>query len=911
MKSISLLFISLFFAHICTADFPPSDYAIYQLSRIDSIVSVPDGKTAFISPIQSSGISEDLRIWGLGTTDLTDTSTFALGAPWLWPDNDSAGRAVLFPDYQSVSQIDLYRFSNGTGQHTFAFNFLIKRIGKVSLFHYTYTPESGIYEGYVDLDETGRILLSRNFNNDSTLFDTLNSFSFRSGVWIPMVIELNNEDNLRYISIFLGDSCVSKLSCGPAPVAEQESYVSLFSSVVDGDGKLLCGDFAYFQSASGADVFKNYMKWGPVEEAGCMDTVLIPIIVHQILYDPPGDGSVSVLMKGNTITNKLNVKDDFLWGGSAFVGYEATIGVDVGISLDIGGWDAEFSVKGDFNSSTYQSFISNISVNEEYSTSVDGSLVSCIGPGRGDIIIYQAQKLQRTLYRRPLIGTFGNEHDSCYTYYLKHNILLDDSCRLRISRIGDLLESLKNDSAATAILRSEYAIDPLTGRVRRDLIESGRRLAKLDKNWNFSGNIPITSTETRSGSYESQSFFRSAVGTSASLKLLLMGRKAGAEAHFEYGRETGADFNLDSSLTISYTLSDNESWDNFSVDVYYDSLFRVYVFDVDSTDSYSSFPFENNYSKRALDLKVVSADTADSGFAGGMLSYDVNVLYESNPAVMGLPDPVTVTAKIINFAYQSIVTPQEFNIGKNEMGGVKVKLSSPDTGTYNCILRLSLIHPGGDGSMELDIPLEARFKKAQYGIYAGCEENTFIVDEKTSPVSHTFQIELKNVGETSVNIETGVSSVSQGVTYQTGKFSNPVASGQTRNISVALVGTGNNFPFTATFWVKIEDDDSSYREIILTIDTSEVTGIVGKDPILQSKKLQICPRRGGIEIYVPGKDPATVRIFSMSGRCIFETENILGSWALPSYVASGRIVPWIMEVRQGKKRITRKVVFLP
>lgn len=905
MKSFpSVPLFVFFFMDICLAAFPPGRYAVYQLSKIDSFVTSGTVTRALVSPLKAVGISENLYMRNVTTKDVGDTSFFTVGPPWLWPDADSIGHAIRFKN----DRYFFFSVANSAPRHTFAFSFFMESIDTMTdVFQYAYAapPDYSPYFhlGIIKLAPNGRIVVYRDMGNVS--YDTLPSYSIRPGVWMPMVVDINTEGADRNMCIFLGDSCVIKLRIGPANPAGTTT-ISLFER----GSEIRCGDLAHFEDVGGDDVFNNYMVWEPVADEACTDTMVIPLVVHQILYDPPGDGSVSTLTRSNTITNRVTVQENYQWGGSVFAGYEENISAGIGVvSFDAGGWDVEFRVKGDFDIGHYQNFVTTLSLNQQFSTSVDDGLPSCIGPGRGDIVLYQSQTLERKLYRRPLIGIFTPSSDSCYAFFLMHRELPDTSSRLRLSRISDLLESLKEDSAAKEILLHEYAIDPATGKARSDLLASGRRLARLNNNWNFSGNIPVTSTETRGGTYESAGTFKWAVGASIAVKLKLLGRKGGIDGYFEYGRETGSGSSADSSLTISYTLADNESWDNFSVNVYYDSLQRTYLFEVDSTNSYASFPYEDAYARRSVDLEVVGADTLKTGLMGEMLSYNIEISNVSPPAVLGLPSPLTIQSEVVNFPYQINLLPQEFNLARDAAGSVTVQLSSPDSGTFNSIVRFTLMHPaGGNGSVALDIPLQAVFQKAQYGIYVECQENTFTIEAAASSVTHSFPITLKNIGETPVTIETNISSVSEGVTYQLGGFSNPVASGETRTISVALTGTGYYYPFTATFWAKIQGDESSYREILLSIDTSSGQAQIVTPTARKPRQLEISAGYRGVAVYVPGTVPASVSLFTMSGRCIYKSENILGSWFLPGLTEKARMLPCIIDLRHKGKRITRVIM---
>lgn len=903
-------------------DFPPGKYAIYQLSNIESIESDEDGAWAVIPPLATLGIMKRLHLWGLATQDFSDTSAFALGGPWLWPSGDSLGRALRFRQAPGGSSLHLhYEVCDSVPRHTFSFTIYLPELGKTSLLHYSYhNTEGGTYEsneGTVLVTAEGQLVVDRNLWGTGHVLDTVKTHVLPAGVWIPMMIELGPENDGRYMSVFLGDSCVTKLRIGvqPSTSATTLTDITLLSHGVSFDGEVQCGDFAHFEHAGGAEVYTNQMNWTPVNEPGCRDTIVIPLVIHQIIYDPPGDGSVSTLVSGNTIATRQNFRNDYCWGGSVAAGIDIGVGVGIGIiSFDVGGLQVEAKVTGDCRSTDYQSYVSTVTLNQELSSSVDDALASCIGPGGGDVIIYQGQTVERTLIRRPRAGIVTESNDSNYTYLISHRILAADDSRLRVARVSDLLESLEQDSAASAVLREEYAIDPATGRVRRDLIDNGRRLRKLDKEWNFAGNLPVTASETHGGSFESEGSFEWAIGGQMRVKYQKDFIFREVEGYFKYVRECGTVNSEDSMLTISYTLSDNESWDSYAVDVYYDSLHRVFVFDVDSGNSYASFPYEDRYAPRSVDLTLVGADTLRSGFTGDMLSYTATVRLESPSAVQGLPHSLTVQSEIINYPYTCAVQPREIDLTRNAQGTVVVQLSSPDSGTIGGTLRFSLMHPtDADEDAALDVPLWARFQKAQQGLYVECTGNPYVCTPAAT-VTHTFPVTLHNIGQTAITIETGISSVSQGVVHQMGAFANPVAAGDTRTISVALTGTGAHYPYTATFWATIQGDAASYKEIVLSIDTASAPVSVTEKPAVTyaPRHLEILPVRGGrLTAYVPGPDAARIRLFTMDGRCIFSAGNIVGQWQLPESVIRARNLPCVVELQRGKTRICRKALLMP
>jgi hypothetical protein len=348
--------------------------------------------------------------------------------------------------------------------------------------------------------------------------------------------------------------------------------------------------------------------------------------------------------------------------------------------------------------------------------------------------------------------------------------------------------------------------------------------------------------------------------------------------------------------------------DNFKITTYYDTRFGVYVFDVDSAQSNSSWPYEDGYSKKSVDWQIVSADTLKSGVAGDMLDYTITVK-NASLNLGGIPDPLTLNAEIVNYPDQASVFPTEIKITRNSNGTFIASLSSPKACTTSCILRISQPNPNGFGNPVIgDIPLVAQFAPATSGIYAVCK-NSVIEAKSVDPVTGNFQIVLKNIGIGSAQIETGITSASDGVTFQLGTFANPVAAGDSVVVSASITGAGKKFPFTAKFWTKINGNVDSYKEILLTITDSALVSINKENVSLQKIKVLDITTIGDkkLSICAPGTTPATLRIFDLVGRQIFLSTNITGDrrFNLTSIVSKGFV---LVKLEQGSRKICRKIM---
>jgi hypothetical protein len=342
------------------------------------------------------------------------------------------------------------------------------------------------------------------------------------------------------------------------------------------------------------------------------------------------------------------------------------------------------------------------------------------------------------------------------------------------------------------------------------------------------------------------------------------------------------------------------------VNIYRDKVFNTLVFDVDSTESYSSWPFETAYSQKAVDWKITPSDTAKYGKTGDQFAFKIAIA-NVTPAIIGVPAGLTFTGQMVNYPGQSTVQPTELTIARTHVDTMLVNLSSSDTGMFGGLLRVSIANPGGGDPAIQDFPLKVFFSTTGQGLSMQCDSPAYRNKIALDPMTDTFAIVLKNVGANSEEIEAGVTSGSQGLTYQIGSFSNPVASGDSRTISLVLTGTGKKFPYTATFWSQIKGAAATYKQLVLSLDTGSTAAAKPRRAVAP-RELSIW-RFGGsaITLWVPGAVPAVVRVFDLSGRQVLRCDNVLGDYRISGKDLS-REGAVIVQVRQGMKVATRKMV---
>lgn len=294
--------------------------------------------------------------------------------------------------------------------------------------------------------------------------------------------------------------------------------------------------------------------------------------------------------------------------------------------------------------------------------------------------------------------------------------------------------------------------------------------------------------------------------------------KLGADAFYNFSTGWQDTRTINDMHTTSYSFLDDESWDRFKVTTYLDKKFGTLVYDVDTVFSYSSWPYEEGYTRKSADFSILAQDTLKAGFTGEDLTYDIWVKNTTPVSLADAPQELTYSAETVNFNIDAAVHPSEQIIAIGDSALFTVTLSGSAAGTYDGLLRIGMQHPNGSDTEYEDLKLTADVVEPQMELSAVCEYSTFDVRPDTDPKEHQFEIVLTNLSEVSAEFETGVLQSSAGVNTQLGSFPNPVASGDSRTLYVNLTYTSTvSYPKEAVVWVKIAGNDDSYQEITLSI----------------------------------------------------------------------------------------------
>ncbi|MBD3241726.1 MAG: hypothetical protein GF331_14135 [Chitinivibrionales bacterium] len=940
-------------AQQASAAFNPTNYAVYQFSKNTSdgpsrLEGIMMRRTTLVAPLVSNGwtgsilLDEDLT----GDKALSNAEHrdywWPRGANWLVAEADSSCRTFrlgLDNDWQRGGARARAHYNLGAQTvTTYATTFHLEDTAKLTpntdLFAYRHYVDTIRYFNAVGgfsmqmnqstdarIDSIGQLHIYRyglptSQGGEPMANDTIGVYQLRPGIGYALLIECTVVSDTSYrFRLYLNDSCLADVEnpsiaynpmYHPAPTyvaPHEEGYLFLYSA---GGGALVAGDLAIYDQPA-TDVYESTMAWETDPDVP-VDTLYVPCMINQIVYDPPGDASVATIASGSTIGHAVS------FGLSTEVGAYLQAGVSLPQGCETGYSGVEVDIKGGltFNYDMEATWESSLSLSTELSSSTEGGLVEYMGPARGDMVSYAPVDVERTFIRRPMINAVNPDPSdrSHYGNAMLTRILPDTATGVQFSTMAALTEQSKDDSLMLAILQRESAVDLVTGRVRQELVDNGR-LVRLSVNpvVEFTGNGDVTFSQTNDSSFAITHDFDATLWLESNNVIYAGGVMLGFGAHFSLTLGGGYGYTQNGSRTVSYTFADDDSWDKYKVTTYLDTRFNTLVFDVDSSASYSSFPYEGNYCRRAVDWQVVSADTLKTGSTNETLEYAVTVSNVSPATTWSTAlDPLTFTGEVVNYLHQASVHPTEIDIAKNANGTFTVSLSSADTGSFDGLFRLAVVNPSDGSTDGEDIGLRAVFTSAAVGVYAECSTATRTVAPTSDPVSVTFPITLENIGESSATLETGVSSTSAGVTYQLGTFANPVPAGAQRQVNLTLTCAGDHYPFTATFWCQVQGAAETYRELVLTVDSAGATPIAAAESYTRAARtFDIRRVRGqGLVFTAPGATPATVEVLDISGRLVFAGRfvGILGGAQIESLNRCGI---YLCTLRQGSRVMRRQV----
>lgn len=445
-----------------------------------------------------------------------------------------------------------------------------------------------------------------------------------------------------------------------------------------------------------ADHF-NYMQtyridyaWTPSPLGTDSGYVTLPGVPYQILYDPPGDGSFASLAQDTSLQTSVKTSFGFGAGASLSVGYgyEAPLGV---ASAEV-----EVSASVDYKHSTENEFTATVHSGSGLQTS-NVADPTVTGPGRGDLFVVPSLRIKWHLYRSYHPQDTLAVKDG-YVYKLFYQPVRDTSSTLMKVTANYLQNTFASQPAALAQILGASVIDPVTHRIRTSLVDSVTHQPKTSRLTLISSGAELLSG---GGSVLSTNFSKEVtqattvsydidIGAEASAKIKVGGVSAGAtlKADVTVGNVSGNTSTYDRAFSES--LVDANPWDVLRYRMYLDNTYGVYVFDVDSSQSWTSLPFESGYSSPSIDWRIQpDHDTLRVG-QGENAVFHVGVLNHNRTGNTSLDTIQSVVVSVSQNSGASVsADPSELQSPRGVAKTVNATISATDTGTYAIILKFA------------------------------------------------------------------------------------------------------------------------------------------------------------------------------------------------------------------------------
>ena len=440
--------------------------------------------------------------------------------------------------------------------------------------------------------------------------------------------------------------------------------------------------------------FRLNYSWTKSPFPGDSGFVRLPSVPYQIVYDPPGDQSSASLTQESALQTSVKTSFGTSAGASLSFGYayEAPFGIA----------SAEFEVSASVNykHNKENEFTATVNTSKAISTPVGGS-ASQIGPGRGDVYVAPSLLIKWHLYRAYKPKDSRARPDG-YVYKLFYKPVRDTSTVLMVVTADYLRNTLANDTATLAAVLNSSAIDPATGRIRRSLVNASGtpltdRLVLEENNLLFSGGPSNTLTFSKTVTQSNTVSYEFEVGAEVMAKISAGGATAGAKLTASV--TTGKTENTTSTLTRSFsrTLGDDDPWDQIKLRVYRDTRFGVFVFDVDSSSSWTSLPHEPLYSSQAVRWDVATSADTLSVSAGSNALFTLTVTNRNRPDYRGLDTIGNVAVSVIRNSGATVTAdPSELVSPRGVAKTIQVTASAADTGTY--LLEVKLLGSVDNGT---------------------------------------------------------------------------------------------------------------------------------------------------------------------------------------------------------------------
>jgi hypothetical protein len=595
--------------------------------------------------------------------------------------------------------------------------------------------------------------------------------------------------------------------------------------------------------------------WMPDPDNNAQGQFKVPLIVHKVLYDPPGDGSYSSFKEDTTYRTEVST----VWR----TGNGATSEIGWGYAYDFFGFQYNQdkvqtnTVTSSVQTTSRATWTTTSSQTFETSKTTDPSTN---GPYNGDIIVCQSATFGWQLLRQLKKNAALPVVDSSFNYRVVYWPIADQA--------GDELTMLTPAQIKAKYSRPEYkyvgdtilsqlAYDPSTRRIRQSLINSGDLEKQPRLSWttgSWSGDLTTTSSKLYHYSWDVN--FTSDVRTSK--KISGIGGQAGSVDKTTVTMGFGGD-NANSvtfSSTCGYHLSDDDGWDRFTMDRYLDKRSGTFVFDVIKDSSYASFPFEDSYAKRAVDWTIAEVNPPSPVAAGDGQIHTIRVT-NTTPSITGVPDSFKVQAEVTNYTYAggATINPTQKWIRRGQSCDFTVVLSAPSADTTTATVSFDLLRPESMTDIageSQDVNLTGIFTTPVLGVFIRAPELIYYVPTSTTgSVTHNFTAFVKNVSAQSEKVVTGFSNFSSGTVPSISSFPASVASGDSVPVSIGLNCNPLTLPHTADFYAQIDTFTSTRKTLTFRIDTAgtiKITNPVTTTVLVPNTPLTLRWTRSGISL---------------------------------------------------------------
>jgi len=401
-------------------------------------------------------------------------------------------------------------------------------------------------------------------------------------------------------------------------------------------------------------------------------------VPYQLLYDPPGNGSSVSLTNASSYQTSVSASFGASAGASLSFGYEWK----APFNIASGSIDISTSVK--YSHNTDNNFTAAITQSSTMSQS-NGTDSSLVGPGRGDLFLCPSLLMHWQLYR-VLAAHDSAAKDSGYVYKLFYSPVSTPSNTDILVHASQLKNYVKDTASLNHILAAS-AIDPQTHRIRASLLDPstkkpiGTRLKSVGSpmlivgggsGWTQTSDSTVTQSVTVSQAVD--------LSTEVTSKLTVGGASVGASISAGLTVGWGRGSSTASTRNVSYTIAEQNSWDQIRFTPYLDNAYGVYVFDVDSANSWTSFPFESGYSQPSVALNIVPAKDTLYALPGGIDTFVLNVTNANRDSTMSF-NSVSASC-IVNSGATVNVDATTAAIAHGSSQVYKVAAGSLNNGTY-------------------------------------------------------------------------------------------------------------------------------------------------------------------------------------------------------------------------------------